>query len=80
MLLQEECGSGPHDRRHQRGGYHGDRSMEEQPFLEKGRLSRIEARNIIRMKKRAFNFFATVAVKKYVHVDDMMTPVDAENM
>eukprot|EP00972_Heterocapsa_arctica_P083638 12324878-Heterocapsa_arctica.AAC.1 len=25
------------------------------------RLSRIEARNIIRMKKKAYNFFATVA-------------------
>eukprot|EP00972_Heterocapsa_arctica_P056613 8357426-Heterocapsa_arctica.AAC.1 len=32
------------------------------------------------MKKKAFNFFATVAVKKYVYVDDMMTPVDTENM
>eukprot|EP00972_Heterocapsa_arctica_P002935 432817-Heterocapsa_arctica.AAC.1 len=44
------------------------------------RLSRIEVRNIIWMKKKAFNFFVTVAVKKFVYVDDMMTPVDSENM
>eukprot|EP00972_Heterocapsa_arctica_P011637 1704771-Heterocapsa_arctica.AAC.1 len=44
------------------------------------RLSRIEAMNIIRMKKKAFTFFATVAVKRYVYVDDMMTPLDAEDM
>eukprot|EP00972_Heterocapsa_arctica_P030545 4496606-Heterocapsa_arctica.AAC.1 len=44
------------------------------------RLSRIEARNITWMKKKAFNFFATVAVKKFVHVDDIMIPVNQENM
>eukprot|EP00972_Heterocapsa_arctica_P114457 16442531-Heterocapsa_arctica.AAC.1 len=44
------------------------------------RLSRIEARNIIWMKKKAFNLFATVAVKKFVYVDDIMIPVDLENM
>eukprot|EP00972_Heterocapsa_arctica_P018447 2724668-Heterocapsa_arctica.AAC.1 len=32
------------------------------------------------MKKKAFNFFATVAVNKYVYVDDTMTPVDSEDM
>eukprot|EP00972_Heterocapsa_arctica_P047143 6954834-Heterocapsa_arctica.AAC.1 len=32
------------------------------------------------MEKKAINFFATVAVKKFVYVDDMMTPVDSENM
>eukprot|EP00972_Heterocapsa_arctica_P055838 8236113-Heterocapsa_arctica.AAC.1 len=37
MLLQEECGGGPHDRRHKRGGFCGDKSMEEQSFLETGR-------------------------------------------
>eukprot|EP00972_Heterocapsa_arctica_P014898 2193271-Heterocapsa_arctica.AAC.1 len=44
------------------------------------RLSRIEARKIIRMKKKASNLFATVAVKKYVYVDDMMIPVGSEDM
>eukprot|EP00972_Heterocapsa_arctica_P070567 10425083-Heterocapsa_arctica.AAC.1 len=32
------------------------------------------------MKKKAFNFFATVAVKKFGCVDDTMTPVDTEDM
>eukprot|EP00972_Heterocapsa_arctica_P036106 5312918-Heterocapsa_arctica.AAC.1 len=32
------------------------------------------------MKKKAFNIFATVAVKRYVYLDDMMTPVDTEDM
>eukprot|EP00972_Heterocapsa_arctica_P062981 9291176-Heterocapsa_arctica.AAC.1 len=36
--------------------------------------------NIIKMKKKAFNFFATVAVMKFVYVDDTMTPVDSEDM
>eukprot|EP00972_Heterocapsa_arctica_P027789 4087666-Heterocapsa_arctica.AAC.1 len=44
------------------------------------RLSREEARTIIMRKKKAFNFFATVAVKKIVYVDDIMIPVDQENM
>eukprot|EP00972_Heterocapsa_arctica_P049538 7290969-Heterocapsa_arctica.AAC.1 len=44
------------------------------------RLSRIEARNIIWMKKKAFNVVATVAVKKFVYVDNIMTLVDLENM
>eukprot|EP00972_Heterocapsa_arctica_P065784 9710824-Heterocapsa_arctica.AAC.1 len=43
------------------------------------RLSRIEARSIIRMKK-ASNFFATATVEKYVYMDDMMIPVDSEDM
>eukprot|EP00972_Heterocapsa_arctica_P109303 16094677-Heterocapsa_arctica.AAC.1 len=30
--------------------------------------------------KKAFNFFATVAVMNYVYVDDTMTPVDSEDM
>eukprot|EP00972_Heterocapsa_arctica_P000533 78228-Heterocapsa_arctica.AAC.1 len=32
------------------------------------------------MKKKAFNFFVTVAVNKFVYVDDMLTPVDRDNM
>ncbi len=44
------------------------------------RLSRTEARNIIQMKKKAINFFATVAVKRYIYVDDITTHVDQENM
>eukprot|EP00972_Heterocapsa_arctica_P046990 6934256-Heterocapsa_arctica.AAC.1 len=44
------------------------------------RLSREEARNIIWMKKKAFDFFATVAVKKFVYVEDIMIPVDRESM
>eukprot|EP00972_Heterocapsa_arctica_P039650 5843431-Heterocapsa_arctica.AAC.1 len=36
--------------------------------------------NIIRMKKKAFNFFATVAVIKFVYVDDTMTPLYSEDM
>eukprot|EP00972_Heterocapsa_arctica_P109949 16190042-Heterocapsa_arctica.AAC.1 len=44
------------------------------------RLSREEARTIIRMKKKAINFFATVAVKKSVYVDDTLIPVNRENM
>ncbi len=32
------------------------------------------------MKKKAYDFFATVAVNKFVYVDDMMIPVDLENM
>eukprot|EP00972_Heterocapsa_arctica_P004182 620081-Heterocapsa_arctica.AAC.1 len=38
------------------------------------RVSRTEARNIIRMKKKAFYLFVTVAVTKFVYVDDTMTP------
>eukprot|EP00972_Heterocapsa_arctica_P099342 14660827-Heterocapsa_arctica.AAC.1 len=30
--------------------------------------------------KKVYNFCATVAVKRYVYVDDMMTPVDPEDM
>eukprot|EP00972_Heterocapsa_arctica_P070984 10487719-Heterocapsa_arctica.AAC.1 len=44
------------------------------------RRSREEARTIIMMKKKAFNFYATVAVKKFVYVDDILIPVDPENM
>eukprot|EP00972_Heterocapsa_arctica_P029878 4402334-Heterocapsa_arctica.AAC.1 len=44
------------------------------------RLSKIEAMNIIRMKKKAFNFAATVAVKRSMYVDNMMTPLDTEDM
>eukprot|EP00972_Heterocapsa_arctica_P013698 2021493-Heterocapsa_arctica.AAC.1 len=44
------------------------------------RLSREEARTIIIMKKKAFNFFATVAVNKFVYVDDILIPVDQDNM
>eukprot|EP00972_Heterocapsa_arctica_P070334 10390331-Heterocapsa_arctica.AAC.1 len=44
------------------------------------RPSREEARNIIWMKKKAYKLFATVAVKRFVYVDDIMVPVDRENM
>eukprot|EP00972_Heterocapsa_arctica_P021615 3179076-Heterocapsa_arctica.AAC.1 len=44
------------------------------------RLSREEARTIIMMKKKAFNFFATVAVNKFVYTDDILIPMDRENM
>eukprot|EP00972_Heterocapsa_arctica_P017179 2539506-Heterocapsa_arctica.AAC.1 len=32
------------------------------------------------MKKKAFNLCASVAVNKFVHVDDILIPVDRENM
>eukprot|EP00972_Heterocapsa_arctica_P085347 12578428-Heterocapsa_arctica.AAC.1 len=32
------------------------------------------------MKKKAFNFFATVAVHKFGYVDDTMTPVESRDM
>eukprot|EP00972_Heterocapsa_arctica_P006338 930272-Heterocapsa_arctica.AAC.1 len=32
------------------------------------------------MKKKAFNFFATVAVNKFLYADDIIIPVDRENM
>eukprot|EP00972_Heterocapsa_arctica_P030260 4456852-Heterocapsa_arctica.AAC.1 len=44
------------------------------------RLSREEARTIIMMKKKALYFFATAAVKKFVYVDDILIPVDQEDM
>jgi hypothetical protein len=40
------------------------------------RLTREEGRNIILKKRKAFNFFATVQVKKYVYLDDYMMPLD----
>eukprot|EP00972_Heterocapsa_arctica_P009550 1408129-Heterocapsa_arctica.AAC.1 len=43
------------------------------------RLAREEARTIIMMKKKAFNSFAIVAVKKFVYVDDILIPVDRDN-
>ena len=42
------------------------------------RLTMEEARNIIMMKKKATNFFATVAVQKFAYVDDYL-PVDQAN-
>eukprot|EP00972_Heterocapsa_arctica_P037123 5464729-Heterocapsa_arctica.AAC.1 len=36
--------------------------------------------SIVRMKKKAFNFFTTAAVRKFVYIDDTMTPVDQEDM
>eukprot|EP00972_Heterocapsa_arctica_P032097 4729599-Heterocapsa_arctica.AAC.1 len=36
--------------------------------------------DIVKMKKKAFNFFATVDVAKFVYVDDVATPVDVEDM
>eukprot|EP00972_Heterocapsa_arctica_P016207 2390095-Heterocapsa_arctica.AAC.1 len=44
------------------------------------RLTREEARTIVMIKKKALNFFAIVAVKKFVYVDDILIPVDRENM
>eukprot|EP00972_Heterocapsa_arctica_P005906 871582-Heterocapsa_arctica.AAC.1 len=44
------------------------------------RLSMEETRNIIWMKKKAYTFFATVAVNRFVYVDDIIVPVDRENM
>eukprot|EP00972_Heterocapsa_arctica_P052033 7656154-Heterocapsa_arctica.AAC.1 len=44
------------------------------------RLSRTEARNIILHQKKAYNFFATVAVNNFIYLDDIMIPVDQESM
>eukprot|EP00972_Heterocapsa_arctica_P111701 16427606-Heterocapsa_arctica.AAC.1 len=46
--------------------------------LGAGRLTREEGRHIILKKRKAFNFFATVQVKKYVYIDDIMTILDEE--
>eukprot|EP00972_Heterocapsa_arctica_P110708 16300691-Heterocapsa_arctica.AAC.1 len=37
MLLQDECGGGPHDKRHQRGDHSGSRKLETQSILEAGK-------------------------------------------
>jgi hypothetical protein len=44
------------------------------------RLTREEGRNIILKKRKAFNFFATVQVKKYVYLDDCMMILDEEGL
>ena len=48
--------------------------------LGAGRLTREEGRNIILKKRKAFNFFATVQVKKYVYLDDTMMILDEEGL
>eukprot|EP00972_Heterocapsa_arctica_P020606 3037289-Heterocapsa_arctica.AAC.1 len=37
MLLQDECGGGPHDKRHERGDHSGNRNLEAQSILEAGK-------------------------------------------
>eukprot|EP00972_Heterocapsa_arctica_P029484 4342848-Heterocapsa_arctica.AAC.1 len=39
LLLQGECGGGIHDRRQQGGDHHGDRRLEAQQFLDRGRYN-----------------------------------------
>eukprot|EP00972_Heterocapsa_arctica_P013209 1940957-Heterocapsa_arctica.AAC.1 len=44
------------------------------------RLTRAEAMNIVKMKKKAFNFFATMEVMQFVHVDHVVNYVDVNDM